>query len=276
MMLELNFTTNNRQSKHSKLIDSSKLDWFYEMLKKTGDISNIDFGKIWFFSEDKNLHTILDINAGRYKFVSDMEFTNPKRFDKFLQLNDNKKNWAWYKFGVSAWGSLLYLTYPNFENGITLDIDLFAMKFSAEELNLYSEIMNSDSNEILNKFGENFLSKYDIHDESDIESIADWVQEGMKLNGKPYMNKIIFDNLLGINFIRLSSPMVVYRTWNNTDNLPDSWVSTSLCDTPYYDTGKFDCYVLPVGFPVCFTVMEGKNWADDKEIIVRSSDLLQL
>lgn len=279
MILNLYFTIDNQKKEYRHKIDDSKISWFIEKLIKSKNYLLIDFSKVWFFDQTEQLYSFYDFRNKKYKLISDLEFTNPNKFNILKLLSDKKKNII-YKFAVSSWGNILYLNYPYFDNGNKSDINKFFEIFDYKEIQLFTQSAfvrrtDFDFELIVKFFGEDFLNQENIENEDDLENLGDWIQEGMPIDGHCYLNKFVYDNLLGTYFKLLEKPLTIYRTWSDNSQKEDSWISTSLKDFPYFlgDKLKFEKYILPKGFPVCYTEINGKSYADEDEIIVRSKDL---
>lgn len=235
----------------------------------------LDYSKAWLY-KDNQLHAVIDCIKQDVRFAEDFSFTNIERFKKYKNLP-----LIYHIFAVQAWGDLLYLNYGEFSRGNEIDLQNFIDNFSKEEIEKLSETLIED----IDGYG-------GVHE--DYDDNTDWIAEGMKMfikdkNGKKishqFLYKNVIDNLLGIGYKYLTEPMIIYRTWGmysgNTKTDSDnymSWVSTSKDSTPYYNTDDyyFERFVLPVGFPIVDTCINGINYADEDEIIVRNRDLLQV
>lgn len=258
---------------HIKKFDSlNKIDLFItNLFKLVNDKSSntvIDYGKCWLYYNDE-LYAVIDCIKEQIRYVSDMKFTDVSNYKLMYNLPIE-----YHIFGVQAWGDTTFMSYKYFPEGNVTDIKNFIKKFNIDTI---SNLIDS-------------LQENDTPDNED----ADWIDEGMKLfhtdiNGNKvshqYLNKIVFDNMLGIGYRYLTKPLVVYRTWGiyseegKTESIDyKDWVSTSKSSYPY-DTGDeyfFERFVLLVGFPIVDTCIDGIDYADSDEIIVRMEDLIQL
>lgn len=269
--LEL-FQNGNDLSKEFESLDN--FNSFVDKLFKSNIV--LDYSKAWLY-KDNQLHAVIDCIKQDVRFAEDFSFTNIERFKNYKNLP-----LIYHIFAVQAWGDLLYLNYTDLNIGEKQDLDNFIKTFSKEEIEKLSETLLED----IDGYG-------GTHE--DYDDNVEWIGEGMKMfiediNGNKifhqYLTRIVIDNLLGIRYKYLTEPMVIYRTWGlysgktkaDSDNYM-SWVSTSKSNIHYETTDEysyFERFVLPVGFPIVDTCINGINYADEDEIIVRNIDLLQV
>lgn len=250
-MIKIYYTTNNQKNTISNIINENDIEPTIEKLKH-GD--KIDFNKIWFF-KDNDVYSMFNLKTDTYKLMSECKFNPGYHFCK--DLPDKLKS-ALYRLAVTGWGTLLYIDYPNFPTvkNTKLAIDNFVNTFDVSELEeCINDMLDGD------------------------EDTLEWIDEGMSMGGKRYLSKSVYDNFMGIGFNQATSPKTVYRTWGAAKYRRNSWVSTTTNGSErYYAVNDliWDKYILPIGCRFCETHINGKDYADPNEIIVRSEDLLQL
>ena len=159
-----------------------------------------------------------------------------------------KNKWGYDKFQwfmIRQWGSILYMDYEGLKPGPV------NMKELEKHIDDYIEIVKSG-------------------DTDEAYEFDDWVQEGMRSNGKPLLTKTAFDKIMVSAERKIPKPITVYKSGKKTHS-GDRWISTTLQkDAPRYsDYGDTETFELPKGTPVIFA----DGIADGDEVIINTKNL---
>ena len=168
-------------------------------------------------------------------------------------MTNNEKLHA--KFILTLWGNTLYLDYK-----YLADFVPFA-NLKQIEIDIKSLVTSVDN-------GEDYRKIF----EDDIE----WFVEGASIDGKLSFGKNFVDYALKLNEISVPVDTIVYRTtnWKNSDPEYDSWVSVSLNENgPYF--GEQKSFLLKKGTKIISTTIDGKEYCDEDELIVKFQTLMQ-
>lgn len=159
---------------------------------------------------------------------------------------------------IALWGRTMYLNYDSLPEYINLNL---LTRIRGDFMQLLGLIKIKDDSAIF-------------------EELIDWFDEGASMYKEKHLGQNGIDQAFLNNMKFVTSPMTIYRTcdWDENDENYKGWVSVTTLKGNYGIGNKMEekKFVLPVGFPIVSTVINGEKLCDNGEFIVRFEDLMQL